>query len=96
MEYVKYDSDQRLELRKNLERLRLRYNLSKQELADDLGYSKKQLRKSRIVGGNRMRPNRYPYTKSQWTEEDYVSYTNMYGEHIALKILKNRITGEQK
>lgn len=42
MEYVKYDSDQRLELRKNLERLRLRYNLSKQELADDLGYSKKQ------------------------------------------------------
>lgn len=42
------------------------------------------------------RPNRYPYTKNQWTEEDYVSYTNMYGEHIALKILKNRITGEQK
>ena len=47
-------------------------------------------------GGNRMRPNRYPYTKSQWTEEDYVSYTNMHGEHIALKILKNRITGETK
>lgn len=43
-----------------------------------------------------MRPNRYPYTRSQWTEEDYVHYTNMYGEHIALKILKNRITGEQK
>lgn len=39
MEYVKYDDDQRIELRKNLERLRLRYNLSKQELADDLGWS---------------------------------------------------------
>lgn len=37
MEYVKYDSKQREELKKNLERLRLRYNLSKQELADDLG-----------------------------------------------------------
>lgn len=43
------------------------------------------------------RPNRYPYTRSQWTEEDYVSYTNMHGERIALKIiLKNRITGETK
>lgn len=40
MEYVKYDDDQRIELRKNLERLRLRYNLSKQELADDLGWSR--------------------------------------------------------
>lgn len=43
-----------------------------------------------------IRPNRYPYTKSQWTEEDCVHYTNMHGEHIALKILKNRITGETK
>lgn len=40
MEYVKYDDDQRIALRNNLERLRLRYNLSKQELADDLGWSK--------------------------------------------------------
>lgn len=40
MEYVKYDDDQRIELRKNLERLRLRYNLSKQELADELGWSR--------------------------------------------------------
>lgn len=40
MEYVKYDPKQRVELRKNLERLRLRYNLSKQELADDLGWSR--------------------------------------------------------
>ena len=39
MEYVKYDDDQRIALRENLERLRLRYNLSKQELADDLGWS---------------------------------------------------------
>lgn len=43
-----------------------------------------------------MRPNRYPYTKSQWSEEDYVVYTNMFGERRALKILKNRITGETK
>lgn len=42
------------------------------------------------------RPNRYPYTKSQWDEEDCVTYTNIYGERIALKILKNRITGETK
>lgn len=40
MEYVKYDSEQRKELQRNLERLRLRYNLSKQELADDLGWSR--------------------------------------------------------
>lgn len=40
MEYVKYDPKQRVELKKNLERLRLRYNLSKQELADDLGWSR--------------------------------------------------------
>ena len=40
MEYVKYDDDQRIALRENLERLRLRYNLSKQELADDLGWSR--------------------------------------------------------
>lgn len=40
MEYVKYDDDQRITLRKNLERLRVRYNLSKQELADDLGWSR--------------------------------------------------------
>lgn len=39
MEYVKYDPKQREELKKNLERLRLRYNLSMQELADDLGWS---------------------------------------------------------
>lgn len=40
MEYVKYDPKQRVELKKNLERLRLKYNLSKQELADDLGWSR--------------------------------------------------------
>lgn len=39
MERVKYDSDQRLELRKNLERLRIEHGLSKQELADKLGWS---------------------------------------------------------
>ena len=40
MEYVKYDSDQLLELRKNLERLRIERGLSKQELADELGWSR--------------------------------------------------------
>lgn len=40
MEYVKYDDDQRIALRENLERLRVRYNLPKQELADDLGWSR--------------------------------------------------------
>ena len=40
MEYVKYDDEQRIELRKNLERLRLKHKLSKQKLADDLGWSR--------------------------------------------------------
>ena len=40
MEYVKYDNDQRIELRKNLERLRVKHKLSKQKLADDLGWSR--------------------------------------------------------
>lgn len=40
MEYIKYDDDQRVALRENLERLRVKYNLSKQELADDLGWSR--------------------------------------------------------
>nr|DAL06430.1 MAG TPA: Repressor protein CI [Caudoviricetes sp.] len=40
MEYVKYDSKQRKELQENLERLRIEHGLSKQELADDLGWSR--------------------------------------------------------
>lgn len=40
MEYVKYDSKQRKELQKNLERLRVEHGLSKQELADELGWSR--------------------------------------------------------
>ena len=40
MEYVKYDSKQRKELQKNLERLRVEHGLSKQQLADKLGWSK--------------------------------------------------------
>lgn len=40
MEYVKYNRDQRIALRENLERLRVKHNLSKKELADDLGWSK--------------------------------------------------------
>lgn len=40
MEYVKYDSKQRKELQKNLERLRVEHGLSKQQLADKLGWSR--------------------------------------------------------
>ena len=40
MEYVKYDSEQREELKKNLERLRVEHGLSKQQLADELGWSR--------------------------------------------------------
>lgn len=40
MEYVKYDLKQRKELQKNLERLRVEHGLSKQELADQLGWSR--------------------------------------------------------
>lgn len=42
------------------------------------------------------RPNRYPYTRSQWGEEtaDYYTYANdiCFTSHI----LKNRLTGEIK
>lgn len=40
MEYVKYDSKQRKELQKNLERLRVEHGLSRQQLADKLGWSR--------------------------------------------------------
>lgn len=40
MEYVKYDPKQRKELQKNLERLRVEHGLSKQQLADKLGWSR--------------------------------------------------------
>lgn len=43
-----------------------------------------------------MRPNRYPYTKNQWEEENYCCYINIYGKRIVLKILKNKVTGETK
>lgn len=42
------------------------------------------------------RPNRYPYTRSQWGEEiaDYYTYADdiCFTSHI----LKNRLTGEIK
>lgn len=42
------------------------------------------------------RPNRYPYTRSQWVEEivDHYTYKNdiCYTSHI----LENRLTGETK
>lgn len=42
------------------------------------------------------RPNRYPYTRSQWTEDtvDYFTYED--GIYFTERILKNRITGENQ
>ena len=42
------------------------------------------------------RPNRYPYTRSQWTEDtvDYFTYED--GIYFTERILENRITGEIK
>ena len=46
-------------------------------------------------GGNRMRPNRYPYTKNQWEEETtLVCFGD--GESLEIKNKINRLTGEQK
>ena len=47
-------------------------------------------------GGNRMtRPNRYPYTKSQWEEEITLVY---FGVNTSLKLRaeRNRITKETR
>lgn len=42
-----------------------------------------------------MRPNRYPYTKSQWEEEiTLVCFGD--GESFEIKNKINRLTGEQK
>lgn len=42
------------------------------------------------------RPNRYPYTRSQWVEDivDYFTYED--GIYFTERILGNRITGEIK
>lgn len=43
-----------------------------------------------------MRPNRYPYTRSQWIEETAVYYTYADGIYFTSHILKNRLTREIK
>ncbi len=42
------------------------------------------------------RPNRYPYTRSQWEEEkvDYFTYED--GIYFTSHVLKSRLTGEIK
>lgn len=46
-------------------------------------------------GGNRMRPNRYPYTRSQWEEETTLV---CFGDDTSfkLRVERNRMTGETK
>lgn len=46
-------------------------------------------------GGNRMRPNRYPYTRSQWEEETTLV---CFGDDTSfkLRVERNRITNEVK
>lgn len=42
------------------------------------------------------RPNRYPYTQSQWVEEITDYYTYADGIYFTERILENRLTGEIK
>ena len=42
------------------------------------------------------RPNRYPYSKSQWIETTVNYYTNTDDLCFTSHILKNRLTGEIK
>lgn len=42
-----------------------------------------------------MRPNRYPYTKSQWEEETTLVYSGD-GTILKLRVERNRVTGETK
>ena len=41
------------------------------------------------------RPNRYPYTRSQWIEETAVIHTSDNG-CFKLRVLENQITGEKR
>lgn len=40
------------------------------------------------------RPNRYPYTKSQWEEETVTYYTNTDEIYFTSRFFKNRLTGK--
>lgn len=41
------------------------------------------------------RPNRYPYTRSQWAEEITIVSTSDNG-CFKIRILENQVTGERK
>jgi len=52
--------------------------------------------KQQKIGGNRMkRPNRYPYTRSQWEEETTLVFFGN-DDHIELKVERNKITKEAR
>lgn len=40
------------------------------------------------------RPNRYPYTRSQWDEETVTYYTNTDEIYFTSRFFKNRLTGK--
>lgn len=42
------------------------------------------------------RPNRYPYTRSQWIEENVDYFTYEDGSYFTSHVLKNRLTRETK
>ena len=42
------------------------------------------------------RPNKYPYTRSQWVEETADDYTYADGSFFTSHVLKNRLTREIK
>lgn len=42
------------------------------------------------------RPNRYPYTRSQWIEETADYYTYADDKYFTSQVLKNRLTREIK
>lgn len=41
------------------------------------------------------RPNRYPYTRSQWEEEITTVYLFGGEEYLKLRKFKNKLTGEE-
>lgn len=41
------------------------------------------------------RPNRYPYTKSQWEETTTAVYSYSNEEYIMFRCLENKFTGER-
>ena len=51
----------------------------------------------KYIGGNNMRPKRYPYSKPQWEKEVSNVYADGYPEPLATFVTHiNRVTGEVK